>query len=66
MNDYGKNIENARKNAGLTQQELAECAGISQAMMAHIEKGIREISADKLKIIADKLDCSIDKLLGRG
>jgi len=35
----GKRIQKARKNAGFTQEELAEKINISRTHMGHIEQG---------------------------
>ena len=39
MNDYGKNIKNARKKAGLTQKELAEASGVAKVTIQQYETG---------------------------
>lgn len=45
-------IKNARKNANLTQQVLADLIGVAKSTVAGYEKGDREPDALKLKLIA--------------
>ena len=46
-------ILSIRRENHLTQKELAEKAGITQANLSNIEKGISKPSIDSLKKIAD-------------
>ena len=57
-------IEYCRKKAGLTQVQLAELLGVSQANISTWEKGKAFPSADKLPNIAEVLKCKIDDLFG--
>lgn len=59
----GENIKLLRGIRGLTQQELAELAGVAPGTLAHIEKGTRNPSLDMLYNIADKLSVSIINLV---
>ncbi len=59
----GKRIKTQRKLLGLTQEQLAEQAGISCSFMGHIERGTRKLSVDSLVRIADALHLSCDTLL---
>jgi transcriptional regulator with XRE-family HTH domain len=49
---------------GLTQSQLAERVGITQAFLAEIEKGRKRPSLDVLEKLCDALGCSADYLLG--
>ncbi len=51
-----------RKYRGLTQKELAEAAGTSQAAIALIEKGKRNPGMETARRIADALNCDLDDL----
>lgn len=44
-----------RKNAKITQKELAEKCGLTQSNISNIEKGISKPTIDSLKKIADSL-----------
>lgn len=68
MIDYtnmGKRIMERRKELRLTQEALAEHAGISASFMGHIERGSRIASLDTLLSICIALDVSMDHITGR-
>ena len=54
-----------RKEKGLTQKEAAASLGISQALLSHYEKGIRECGLSFVVRVADFYGVSCDYLLGR-
>lgn len=62
----GEKLKNARKNAGLSQEQLAERLCVSRAAIAKWEtdKGMPDIL--NLKAISKLLDVSIDELLDDG
>lgn len=61
----GEKIEKFRKNKGLTQEELADRVGVSQAMINFIEKGKKKPSLDTAIAIADEFNTTVDSLLSR-
>ena len=63
--ETGERIRNFRKNRGLSQDELAELASLNRVTVAKYESGKVEPGAQSLGRIADALDVSVDKLLGR-
>ena len=68
MIDYvqmGKRIKQRRKELHLTQEALAEQAGISASFMGHIERGSRIASLDTMLSICIALDVSMDFIIGR-
>ena len=52
-----------RKRRGLTQQELAEKAGMPQAYVSQLEAGKRQGSTAKLRALAQALDVRINDLM---
>ncbi len=64
MNDLPKRISQKRKLQGLTQSQLAERVGITQAFLAEIEKGRKRPSLEVLEKLCGALGCSADYLLG--
>ena len=54
-----------RKEKGLSQKEAAAKLGISQALLSHYEKGIRECGQSFLIKVADFYGVTCDYLLGR-
>jgi transcriptional regulator with XRE-family HTH domain len=59
----GERIAAARKERGLTQQQLAEQLGVAQQTFAHYEVARARIAADLLPRLAELLDLSLDELL---
>jgi transcriptional regulator with XRE-family HTH domain len=55
-------FERLRKQAHMTQVELAEALGVTQSNISQWENGTAFPSASKLPIIAKTLDCTIDAL----
>lgn len=51
-----------RKKAGLSQQYIAECLGVTQGAVSQWEKGQAMPSADKLPQLSQILGCTIDEL----
>ena len=54
-----------RKEQGTSQKKAAADLGISQALLSHYEKGIRECGLDFVVRTADYYGVSCDYLLGR-
>lgn len=63
MKDLGSRLTESRKAKGLSQESLAEDAGISLRTLQRIEKEGTNPHGDTLKRIAEVLDISIDELL---
>ena len=53
-------ILEARINAGMTQVELSEKSGISQADISRLEKGTRNPSLNLLKRLAEAMDSTLN------
>ena len=66
MAEYGKYFKKYREAKGISQTELAERVGVTQQSISDYEKDFKEPRFDVLVRIANVLDCSTDKLLGRG
>ena len=60
---YNELIKNARKAKGLTQQELADEAGLSLRTVQRIEKGTEEISGYSLKQISKILNIPLEQII---
>lgn len=58
----GKRIAEIRKEKGMTQEELANAAGIDRTNVAKLERGKYNVSYDILSNVAASLDCYIDLL----
>ena len=63
--DFPRIITLLRKERGISQKNAAADLGISQALLSHYEKGIRECGLEFLVKAADYYNVSCDYLLGR-
>jgi len=63
--DFPRIITMLRKEKKLSQKQVAEDLGISQALLSHYEKGIRQCSLDFVITVAEYYSVSCDFLLGR-
>lgn len=61
--DFGKRLRLARKEAGLTQQELADAVCVVKDHIGRLERGERVCSIDILVELSDTLEVSTDYLL---
>jgi transcriptional regulator with XRE-family HTH domain len=61
----GQRVYRLRRRRNLTQQELAERAGVSQAIISRLETYDRDnVTSDVLKGLATALGCTTDYLVG--
>lgn len=65
QSDFSRIISLLRKEKGITQKKAATDLGISQALLSHYEKGIRECGLEFVVKVANYYDVSCDYLLGR-
>ena len=63
--DFPRIIALQRKERQISQKQAAADLGISQALLSHYEKGIRECGLDFVIKAADYYNVSCDYLLGR-
>ena len=64
-NNFARIITLLRKERGYSQKKVAADLDISQALLSHYEKGIRECGLDFVVKVADYYNVSCDYLLGR-
>lgn len=62
--NFPKIISDLRKSKGISQKQAAIDLGVSQALLSHYEKGIRECGLDFLIKLSHYYDVSCDELLG--
>lgn len=62
--NFPKIISELRKSRGISQKQAAIDLGVSQALLSHYEKGIRECGLDFLIKLSYYYDVSCDELLG--
>ena len=63
--DFPRILTLLRKERGISQKQAASELNISQALLSHYEKGIRECGLDFVVRTADFYNVSCDYLLGR-
>ena len=61
---FSQRMLDLRRKKGVSQKEAAESLGVSQALLSHYEKGIRECGLDFITKAASYYDVSCDYLLG--
>lgn len=64
-NDFPRILTLLRKEQGISQKQAAADLKISQALLSHYEKGIRECGLDFIVRTADYYGVSCDYLLGK-
>lgn len=66
MTSIGTKIRNARKEAGMTQMELAKKTSLSRSYIGDIEKDRYNPSVATLKAIAEATGVPVESILGNG
>ena len=59
---FGKRLQTLRRQAGLTQEQLAEASEVSVDFISLVERGINAPSFDSLEKIAKALGVSYQEL----
>ena len=62
-NNIGENIKTIRKTKGLTQKQLGQLLGVSQAAIGQFESGKSNLTIDTIKKIAEALEVSEYELM---
>ena len=62
---FSNRITTLRKERGLSQKEVAMSLGVSQALLSHYEKGVRECGLDFVLKCAEYYGVTTDYLLGK-
>lgn len=60
---FGKRVREVRKSKGISQERLAEMAGIDRSYMGNIERGEKNVTLKKAYEICDALDIEIKDLV---
>lgn len=63
MITFGKRVREVRKSKGISQEALAEIAGIDRSYMGNIERGEKNITLKKAYEICDALGIHIKDLV---
>jgi transcriptional regulator with XRE-family HTH domain len=62
---FAENLRKARQARGISQERLAEMAGLHRTYISSVERGERNISIDNIERIATALGLKPAELLGR-
>lgn len=60
---FGKNVQNHRKARGLSQEQLADKAGVHRTYIGMIERAEKNITLCNIERIANALELSISDLV---
>lgn len=61
----GERVAELRKGAGMTQEELAQKAGVSNGMIGQIERGTKTVSVQLAKSLAKIFEVDVLEIIGR-
>lgn len=59
-----ENLKRMREEKGLSQSQLAKLVGVSQGMIAQVERGSKTLTLPTAKVVSDVLGCTLYDLLG--
>lgn len=65
LSDFSRVLTHLRREKGVSQKEAAAALGVSQSLLSHYERGIRECGLVFLVRAADYYGVTADYLLGR-
>ena len=61
---FGQMLQRYRESARVTQQEIAEAAGLTKNYISSIERGIHKCNAKTFIVYATKCGVSLDEMAG--
>ena len=64
LTKFGMNLKVTRVRSGMTQESLANSAGLDRSYIGELERGHRNPSLLVLLKLVKALDCSLDDLAG--
>jgi len=60
---FGQNLRRKRETLGISQEDLAEKAGLHRTYIGSVERGERNVSIDNMERLAVAVDSTIEQLL---
>lgn len=60
---FGRNLRTIRKSKGFSQERLAYDAGIDRSYVGKIERGMVNVTIEKIYVFAELLQCSPKELI---
>lgn len=61
---FGQMLQRYRESANVTQQEIADAAGLTKNYISSIERGIHKCNAKTFIVYAKKCGASLDEMAG--
>ena len=61
----GVKIKSLMNERGISNKEMANTIGVSEAMMTYITQELKDPNVKVLSRIAKKLDCTVDELINQ-
>jgi transcriptional regulator with XRE-family HTH domain len=61
--DFGNAVRSIRSDKGISQESLAELAGIDRSCMGGIERGEHNVALINIKRISDALEISVSAVM---
>lgn len=62
---FAENFKSLRKNAGLTQQQVADALGIDRSAIAHYEKGDSKPTFENILKICKMFEITLEELISK-
>jgi transcriptional regulator with XRE-family HTH domain len=63
---FGKRLRVVRERVGISQEKLAELAGLHRTYVSSVERGKRNISIENIDRLAQALGVSLCELMPKG
>ena len=60
---FGQNLRRKRETLGISQEDLAEKAGLHRTYIGSVERGERNVSIDNMERLAVAVGSTIEQLL---
>ena len=60
---FGQNLRRKRQTLGISQEDLAEKAGLHRTYIGSVERGERNVSIDNMERLAVAVGSTIEQLL---
>ncbi len=60
---FGQNLRRKRETLGISQEDLAEKAGLHRTYIGSVERAERNVSIDNMERLAVAVDSTIEQLL---
>lgn len=60
---FGENLRKHRKAMGISQEDLAEKAGLHRTYIGSVERGERNVSIDNIERLASAAGSTVQQLL---